>query len=83
MADSKTVMILDVKLIEMKILDPQYKKDYIKVHKKLNSLIKKTGAILSDEVFKLGENQLFVESRQALIDALDSRNVAKRGNLDL
>ncbi len=58
MADSKTVKILDDKLIEMKILDVQYKNEYSKVHKKLNSVLKKTGAILSDEIFKQGENEL-------------------------
>ncbi|MBN1499893.1 MAG: hypothetical protein JW982_07055 [Spirochaetes bacterium] len=58
MADAKTVKMLDEKLIEMKVLDPQYKNEYTKVHKKLNTVIKKTGAILSNEIFKQGENEL-------------------------
>lgn len=58
MADSKIVKLLDEKLIENSILDSSFSKDYSKVHKKMNSIIKKTGKILSDEIFKKGDSEL-------------------------
>ena len=55
MAEIKIVQKLDDKLIENKIISKQYKADYSLVHKKLNSLMKKTGRILSEDTFAKGE----------------------------
>lgn len=55
MAEIKIVQKLDDKLIENKIISKQYKADYLLVHKKLNSLMKKTGRILSEDTFAKGE----------------------------
>lgn len=58
MADSKIIVLLDEKLIETSVLDSNFASDYTKVHKKMNSIIKKTGKILSDEIFAKGEDAL-------------------------
>lgn len=58
MADSKKIKELDIKLMEENILDPAFKAEYQKVHTKMNSVIKKTGKILNDEIFKKGEDEL-------------------------
>lgn len=55
MADAKSIKIIDEKLIEDKIIDEAYLKDYPKVHKLLNSHIRKHGKILDQETFKKGD----------------------------
>jgi len=55
MAGKKSITKLDKKLISSGIIEKKYKADYAKVHKKLNSIIKKTGRILSEKVFKKGD----------------------------
>jgi hypothetical protein len=58
MAESKSVTKLDQKLMDEGILDPAFKNDYKKVHTMLNSHIKKTGKILSEDTFQEGDKKL-------------------------
>lgn len=58
MAEAKQIKILDERLIEAEIIDESYVKDYSKVHKLLNSHIRKHGKILSDDTFKKGDEVL-------------------------
>jgi hypothetical protein len=58
MADYRIVQKLDEKLIADGILDPSYKDDYRKVHSKLNSHFKKSGAVLPQKIFEKGEARL-------------------------
>jgi hypothetical protein len=58
MAETRIIQGLDEKLIAEGILDKQYAEDYNKVHAMLNSNIKKTGAILPEQVFERGEKRL-------------------------
>jgi hypothetical protein len=60
MAETRIIQGLDEKLIAEGILDKQYAEDYNKVHAMLNSNIKKTGAILPEQVFERGEKRLRV-----------------------
>lgn len=54
MADKKGIEILDAKLLSSKIVPRQFKAELPLVHKKMNSIIKKTGKVLSDTVFETG-----------------------------
>lgn len=54
MADKKGIRMLDEKLAAMDILPEALIDDLPLVHKKMNSIVKKTGAVLSDEVFETG-----------------------------
>lgn len=58
MADKKGIEKLDEKLIGAKIVSKQYKADLPLVHRKMNSIIKKTGRVLSDAVFETGNAAL-------------------------
>lgn len=58
MADKKGITKLDEKLISMNIVPGSFLGDFPLVHRKMNSIIKKTGAILSDEVFETGNAAL-------------------------
>lgn len=58
MADKKGIEILDAKLLSSKIVPKQFKADLPLVHKKMNSIIKKTGKVLSDTVFETGNMAL-------------------------
>ncbi len=54
MADKKGISKLDEKLVSMRLIPRQLLGELPLVHRKMNSIIKKTGAILSDEVFETG-----------------------------
>jgi len=58
MAEVKQVIDLDKKLMEEGIIDPAYMDDYKKVHAMLNTHVRKTGKILSEETFDRGDQQL-------------------------
>ncbi|MBP7736382.1 MAG: hypothetical protein KA369_10460 [Spirochaetes bacterium] len=58
MAEVKFVIALDKKLMEEGIIDPAYMDDYKKVHAMLNTHVRKTGKILSEETFDRGDQQL-------------------------
>ncbi len=58
MADYKIVQKLDEKLISEGVLDSAYKDDYRKVHSKLNSDYKKSGAVLPAKIFAKNEARL-------------------------
>ena len=58
MADYRIVQKLDEKLIAEGIIDRAFRDDYQKVHSKLNSHLKKSGAILPEKTFEQGEQKL-------------------------
>ena len=58
MADYRIVQKLDEKLIIDGVIDPAFRDDYQKVHSKLNSHLKKSGAILPKKTFEQGEQKL-------------------------
>jgi len=58
MADSRIVQKLDEKLIADGVIDSAFRDDYQKVHSKLNSHLKKSGAILPEKTFEQGEQNL-------------------------
>ncbi len=58
MAEIKLVGDLDKKLMEEGIIDPAYMEDYKKVHSMLNTHVRKTGTIMSEETFDRGDQQL-------------------------
>ena len=58
MADKKGIAKLDEKLVSMRLIPRQLLGELPLVHRKMNSIIKKTGAILSDEVFETGNQAL-------------------------
>ncbi|MBN1540070.1 MAG: hypothetical protein JW939_07990 [Candidatus Thermoplasmatota archaeon] len=58
MADSRTVRMLDLKLMEEGILSKDYKNDYQTVHDMLNSYMRRSGGKLPDENFKIGDRKL-------------------------
>ncbi|HNW26930.1 MAG TPA: hypothetical protein PKN50_00520 [Spirochaetota bacterium] len=58
MAEAKLVADLDKKLMEEGIIDPRYMEDYKKVHSMLNTHVRKTGKILSEETFDRGDQKL-------------------------
>jgi len=58
MAKKNAVVNLNIKLIKGKIIDKKYEDDYPLVHKKMNSIIKKTGRVLSDQVFEKGDKAM-------------------------
>lgn len=58
MADAKIIRLLDEKLIEERIIDESYRDDYKKVHRLLNSHIRKKGASLPLETFDVVEKLL-------------------------
>ena len=55
MAQKKLTEMLDEKLVKGKIIDKKFIDDYPLVHRKMNSIIRKTGKILSDAVFDKGD----------------------------
>ncbi|HNY21006.1 MAG TPA: hypothetical protein PKO22_02540, partial [Treponemataceae bacterium] len=57
-ADKKGIAKLDEKLVSMRLIPRQLLGELPLVHRKMNSIIKKTGAILSDEVFETGNQAL-------------------------
>jgi len=58
MAELKIITNLDRKLIEERIIDSAYKEDYQIVHSMLNENMRQTGKILTEELFKKGEEAL-------------------------
>lgn len=58
MADKKGIEKLDEKLADMKIIPETLLSDLPLVHRKMNSILKKTGAVLSDEIFETGNAAL-------------------------
>lgn len=58
MADKKSMMRLDERLVSMGVVSGQFLAELPLVHRKMNSIVKKTGAILSDEVFETGNAEL-------------------------
>jgi hypothetical protein len=58
MAETKLVADLDKKLMEEGIIDPSFMEDYKKVHSMLNTHVRKTGKILSEETFDRGDQKL-------------------------
>ncbi|HOT47046.1 MAG TPA: hypothetical protein PLM53_20130 [Spirochaetota bacterium] len=58
MAEAKLVADLDKKLMEEGVIDPRYMDDYKKVHSMLNTHVRKTGKILSEETFDRGDQKL-------------------------
>lgn len=58
MADQKGIGKLDEKLINDQIIPESFSAELPLVHKKMNAILKKTGAILSDEIFETGNAAL-------------------------
>ena len=58
MADYKIIQKLDEKLIKEGIIDSAFREDFKKVHTKLNSNYKKSGAILPSKIFDKNEARL-------------------------
>jgi hypothetical protein len=58
MADQKGISKLDEKLISAHIIPKSLAGDLPLVHRKMNAILKKTGAILSDEIFETGNEAL-------------------------
>jgi len=58
MADSKTVKALDGKLIEQEVISKSFLKDYQLVHKMLNSYMKRSGKVLTQDNFDKGNDKL-------------------------
>jgi hypothetical protein len=72
MADKQGISKLDRKLVSAKILKGAYKADFPLVHRKMNSIIKKTGRVLSDEVFEKGNKAL-----RKWLDLLDRQGASQ------
>jgi hypothetical protein len=58
MAELNAIKKLDLKLLENKIIDPEYRLDYKLVHSMLNTHVRKNGKILTEETFKKGDEKL-------------------------
>jgi hypothetical protein len=58
MADQKGISKLDEKLISAHIIPKSLAGELPLVHRKMNAILKKTGAILSDEIFETGNEAL-------------------------
>ena len=58
MADSRVVKELDGKLMEQGVISKEYSKDYTIVHKMLNSYMKRSGKILTQKNFDMGNEKL-------------------------
>jgi hypothetical protein len=58
MADKKITAVLDQRLIDDKIADPDYAKEYSKVHSFLNSHARRNGLILTEATFTDGDSAL-------------------------
>jgi len=58
MADQKGISKLDEKLISGQIIAESFAGDLPLVHRKMNAILKKTGAVLSDEIFETGNAAL-------------------------
>ncbi len=58
MAESKIVIKVDQKLIDSSIIDPAYEYDYQVVHNMLNTHVRKSGKILTEETFHKGDEAL-------------------------
>jgi hypothetical protein len=72
MADKQGISKLDRKLVSDKVLKGAYKADFPLVHRKMNSIIKKTGTVLSDEVFEKGNKAL-----RKWLDLLDRQGASQ------
>jgi len=57
-AENRIVVRLDQRLIKDGIIDALIEKDYKKVHDMLNTHVRKTGKILTEETFKKGDDAL-------------------------
>lgn len=58
MAELKKITKLDQKLMETGFIDASIEKDYKKVHTMINSHVKRNGKIISEEMFKKGDEAL-------------------------
>lgn len=58
MADSKVVKILDSKLIEQGVISKDFSKEYKLVHSMLNSYMRRSGKILTQKNFDMGNEKL-------------------------
>ena len=58
MADKKGIGKLDEKLVSLKIIGESLLGELPLVHRKMNTILKKTGAVLSDEIFETGNAAL-------------------------
>jgi hypothetical protein len=58
MADARSIAKVDERLMEDGIISHEYKREYKIVHNMLNTYQKKTGGILTDENFKVGQEKL-------------------------
>ncbi len=58
MADTRNILKLDEKLIQEKIVDDSICEDYKKVHRFLNTHMRKNGKILTEENFEKGDQAL-------------------------
>lgn len=58
MAEKKTAVKLDRKLMEDGVIDPKFEKDYAKVHDFLNKNVRKYDKALGDADFATGEKDL-------------------------
>ncbi len=58
MADKMGIAKLDQKLVSMRIIPKKYAAELPLVHRKLNSIVKKTGAVLTEDVFQTGNAAL-------------------------
>lgn len=58
MADKKGIGKLDEKLVSLKIIGESLLGELPLVHRKMNSILKKTGAVLSDDIFETGNAAL-------------------------
>src|SRR5512138_1375733 len=58
MAEFNSVKKLDLKLLENRIIDPEYRLDCKLVHNMLNSHVRKNGKILTEENFRKGDEKL-------------------------
>jgi hypothetical protein len=58
MAEIKQVQVLDQKLMQDGSIDEKYGKDYLKVHKELNAIARRSGGILDETHLEKGEKAL-------------------------
>jgi len=58
MADKKGIGRLDEKLVSLNIVSGQFMTDLPVVHQKMNTILKKTGKVLTDRIFDKGNAEL-------------------------
>lgn len=58
MADKKGISRLDEKLVSLNIVSGQFMTDLPVVHQKMNTILKKTGKVLTDRIFDKGNAEL-------------------------